>query len=120
MGHGHSRIWCCRPLISSSCETAARAGNGIELDVALVPQRDEAMSPYEIMLSESQERMLVIVEKGHEKDVEDIFNKWDLYSAKIGRVTDDGMLRVLENGKVVAEGTGKNHLQRGVPIISGR
>lgn len=103
-------------LISSSCETAARAGNGIELDVALVPQRDEAMSPYEIMLSESQERMLVIVEKGHEKDVEDIFNKWDLYSAKIGRVTDDGMLRVLENGKVVAEVPAKS-LAEGVPII---
>jgi phosphoribosylformylglycinamidine synthase II len=90
-------------VVSSSCETAARAGSGIELDVALIPQRDKDMKPYEIMISESQERMLVIVEKGHEDDVKSIFKKWDLYAEKIGTVTDDGMLTILENGKKVGE-----------------
>ncbi|NPV69451.1 MAG: phosphoribosylformylglycinamidine synthase subunit PurL [Firmicutes bacterium] len=90
--------------ITSSCaETAARAGTGIEIDVARVPLREEGMTPYEIMLSESQERMLVIVEKGREHEVEGICRKWGLPSAVIGRVTQDGVFRVVEDGRVVAE-----------------
>ncbi|WP_213975182.1 phosphoribosylformylglycinamidine synthase subunit PurL [Tepidanaerobacter acetatoxydans] len=103
-------------VVSSTCETAARAGSGIELDVALVPQRDKDMKPHEIMISESQERMLVIVEKGHEDDVKKIFKKWDLDAVKFGTVTDDGMLRILENGKVVGEVPAAS-LAEGVPII---
>lgn len=90
-------------LTSSTCETAARAGTGIEIDVALVPKREEGMNPIEVMLSESQERMLVIVKKEREEEVYKIFEKWGLHAVKIGRVTDDGMLRVLDSGKVVAE-----------------
>ncbi|WAM37441.1 phosphoribosylformylglycinamidine synthase subunit PurL [Caldicellulosiruptor acetigenus] len=90
-------------LTSSTCETAARAGTGIEIDVALVPKREEGMNPIEVMLSESQERMLVIVKKEREEEVYKIFEKWGLHAVKIGRVTDDGMLRVLENGKTLAE-----------------
>ena len=103
-------------LTSSSCEMAARAGSGIELDVSLVPRREEGMTPYEVMISESQERMLVIVEKGHEEDVNKIFSKWDLSAVKIGMVTDDGMLRVLEKGTIVAEVPAKS-LAEGVPIV---
>jgi phosphoribosylformylglycinamidine synthase len=103
-------------LTSSSCETAARAGSGIELDVALVPRREEGMTPFEVMISESQERMLVIVEKGHEEEVRKIFEKWDLNAVKIGTVTDDGMLRVLENGHVVAEVPARS-LAEGAPIV---
>ncbi|TDT62324.1 phosphoribosylformylglycinamidine synthase subunit PurL [Fonticella tunisiensis] len=90
-------------LTSASCETASRGGSGIEIDVARVITREKGMTPREIMISESQERMLVIVEKGKEDKVFEIFNKWGLHAVVIGRVTDDGMLRVLENGKVVAE-----------------
>lgn len=103
-------------VVSSTCETAARAESGIELDVALVHQRDKDMKPYEIMISESQERMLVIVEKGHEDDVKQIFKKRDLDAVKIGTVTDDGMLRVLENGKVVGE-VPATSLAEGAPIV---
>ncbi len=103
-------------LTSSSCEMAARAGSGIELDVSLVPKREKGMTPYEVMISESQERMLVIVEKGHEEDVNKIFSKWDLSAVKIGMVTDDGMLRVLEKGTIVAEVPAKS-LAEGVPIV---
>ncbi|ADL08251.1 phosphoribosylformylglycinamidine synthase subunit PurL [Thermosediminibacter oceani] len=103
-------------LTCACSETAARAGTGIELDVALVPRREEGMTPYEVMLSESQERMLVIVEKGHEEDVQKIFEKWDLHAVKIGTVTGDGMLRVLENGRVVAEVPAKS-LAEGAPVI---
>lgn len=71
-------------IVSSACETAARAGTGIELDVALVHQRDKDMKPHEIMISESQERMLVIIEKGYEDNVREIFGKWDLQAVKIG------------------------------------
>lgn len=90
-------------LTSSSSEMASKAGNGIELDLDLVPQREKGMSAYEMMLSESQERMLVVVKQGKEQEVKKIFDKWGLYSAVIGRVTDDNMLRVLHQGKVVAE-----------------
>lgn len=103
-------------VVSSTCETAARAGSGIELDVALVPQRDKDMKPHEIMISESQERMLVIVEKGYEDDVKKIFQKWDLNAVKFGTVTDDGMLRILENGKVVGEVPAVS-LAEGAPIV---
>jgi phosphoribosylformylglycinamidine synthase len=90
-------------LTCSTCETASRGGSGIEIDLALVPQREPGMTPYETMLSESQERMLIIVAKGHEKTVTDIFEKWDLPCALIGRVTEDGMMRVKNHGETVAE-----------------
>ena len=90
-------------LTSSSAEMASKAGNGIELNLDLVPQRETNMTPYEMMLSESQERMLVVVEKGREQEVQDIFDKWNLHSVVIGHVTDDGMLRLLHKGEVVAD-----------------
>ncbi len=90
-------------LTCSTCETASRGDSGIEIDLALVPQREPGMTPYETMLSESQERMLIIVRKGHEKTVTDIFEKWDLPCALIGRVTDDGFMRVKNHGVTVAE-----------------
>ncbi|HYF92762.1 MAG TPA: phosphoribosylformylglycinamidine synthase subunit PurL [Symbiobacteriaceae bacterium] len=90
-------------LISSSSEMAARGDVGLEIDVRKVPAREEGMHAWEFLLSESQERMLVCVQKGREPEVEAIFHKWGLLSAVIGRVTDDGMLRVLDNGEVVAE-----------------
>lgn len=89
-------------LTSSSAEMASKAGNGIEMNLDVVPQREKGMSAYEMMLSESQERMLVVVEKGRESEVTAIFEKWGLYSAEIGRVTDDGMLRLLHHGEIVA------------------
>jgi phosphoribosylformylglycinamidine synthase len=90
-------------LTSSSAEMASRAGSGLELDVSLVPRREEGMSPYEIMLSESQERMLVVMERGKEYVAEKIFKKWGLEATVIGRVTDDGMLRIKEGDEVAAE-----------------
>ena len=90
-------------LTCSTCETASRGGTGVEIDLAKVPQRETGMVPYETMLSESQERMLIIVKKGHEQTVVDIFEKWDLPYAEVGVVKDDGMMRVLDHGKVVAE-----------------
>jgi phosphoribosylformylglycinamidine synthase II len=90
-------------LTCSTCETASRGNSGIEIDLALVPQREPGMTPYETMLSESQERMLIIVRAGHEKTVTDIFEKWDLPCALIGRVTDDGFMRVKNHGVTVAE-----------------
>jgi phosphoribosylformylglycinamidine synthase len=90
-------------LTCSTCETAARAGTGIEIDLVKVPQRAPNMTPYEIMLSESQERMLIIVQKGREEEVKRIFDKWDLPWAEIGRVTDTGRMVVRNNGQIVAE-----------------
>lgn len=90
-------------LTCSTTEMGSRGGAGVEIDVSLVPQRETAMTPYEIMLSESQERMLLVVKKGREAEVERIFEKWDLHAVCIGTVTDDGMLRVKERGTVVAE-----------------
>src|SRR5215212_1850529 len=90
-------------LTCSTCETAARAGTGIEIELAKVPQRASNMTPYEIMLSESQERMLIIVKKGHEAEVRRIFDKWDLPWAEIGVVTDTGRMIVHHHGKVVAD-----------------
>jgi len=90
-------------LTCSTSEMGARGGSGIEIDVRHVPQRESGMTPYEIMLSESQERMLLVVKKGREADVEEIFEKWDLHAAHIGEVTPDGVLRVKDHGKTVAE-----------------
>ncbi len=90
-------------LTCSTCETASRGGTGIEIDVAKVPQRETGMLPYEIMLSESQERMLVIIKKGREAEAKKIFDKWDLHAEEIGQVTDDGIMRVKERGVTVAE-----------------
>src|SRR5213592_3081777 len=90
-------------LTCSTCEMGSRGGTGIEIDVMHVPQRETGMTPYEIMLSESQERMLLVVKKGREAEVEAIFDKWDLHAAHIGEVTTDGLMRVKDHGKVVAE-----------------
>jgi phosphoribosylformylglycinamidine synthase len=90
-------------LTCSTCEMGARGGVGVEIDVVHVPQRETGMTPYEIMLSESQERMLLVVKAGREAEVERVFEKWDLHAVRIGHVTDDGLLRVKERGTVVAE-----------------
>ena len=90
-------------LTCSTCETASRGGTGVEIDVNLVPKRETGMTPYEILLSESQERMLVIVKKGQEDQVRAIFEKWDLPYAEVGVVNDDGMMRVCEGGSVAVE-----------------
>src|SRR2546429_6890117 len=90
-------------LTCSTTEMGSRGGAGVEIDVAKVPQRETGMTPYEIMLSESQERMLLVVKRGREPEVERIFDKWDLHAVRIGEVTGDGLLRVKEHGRVVAE-----------------
>ncbi|MCP9454544.1 MAG: phosphoribosylformylglycinamidine synthase subunit PurL [Nitrospira sp.] len=90
-------------LTSSSCEMASRAGTGIELELSRVPRREPHMTPYEVMLSESQERMLLVAKAGKEAECLAICRKWDVDVAVIGRVTDDGILRVLDHGAVVAE-----------------
>jgi len=90
-------------LTCSTCETASRGGSGIEIDLSKVPKREPGMTPYEVLLSESQERMLIIAKRGCENVVREIFDKWDVPCAEIGRVTDDGMMRVRNNGSVVAE-----------------
>jgi phosphoribosylformylglycinamidine synthase II len=90
-------------LTSSSAEMASRGGMGIEIDLARVPQRETGMTAYEMMLSESQERMLLVAERGREREVFDVFHKWGLDAIEVGRVTDDGKLRVLHHGRVAAE-----------------
>src|SRR5690348_1541278 len=90
-------------LTCSTCEMGSRGGAGIQIDVSLVPQRETGMTPYEIMLSESQERMLLVVKRGREPEVERIFEKWDLHAVRIGEVTSDGRMRVLDRGEVVAD-----------------
>jgi len=89
-------------LTCSTSELAARGGTGIAIDIAKVPQREKGMTPYEIMLSESQERMLLVAKAGRESEVEAIFDKWDLHAVTIGRVTGDGTLRVRHGGEEVA------------------
>jgi len=89
-------------LTCSTCETASRGGSGVEIDLSKVPKREPGMTPYEILLSESQERMLIIGKRGKENIVRDIFAKWDVPCAEIGRVTDDGMMRVRNNGSIAA------------------
>src|SRR5262249_56780612 len=90
-------------LTSSSVEMASRAGSGLELDIDAVPRRETGMTPYEVMLSESQERMLLVAKKGREKEVFDICDKWDLAHAIVGRVTDTGKLVVKSGGQTVGE-----------------
>lgn len=102
-------------LTSSAAEMAARAGSGIEIDVLKVPRREEGMTPFEVMLSESQERMLVVPRQGAEEQVAAICAKWGLEAAVIGRVTDDGMLRVYEGDCVVAEVPAKALSTEGAP-----
>jgi phosphoribosylformylglycinamidine synthase subunit PurL len=90
-------------LTCSTCETASRGGMGIEIELDRVPQRETGMNSYEIMLSESQERMLVIVQKGREREIEEVFAKWDLHAALIGTVTDTGRMVVRQHGVTVAD-----------------
>jgi len=90
-------------LTCSTCEMGGRGGVGIEIELDRVPQRETGMTPYEIMLSESQERMLLVAQKGREHEVYRVFEKWGLDAVEIGKVTTDNKLRVLEHGKVVAE-----------------
>src|SRR5262245_26981424 len=90
-------------LTCSTCETASRGSSGIEIDLAKVPRREPGMTPYEIMLSESQERMLIIAKRGQEDVVRQVFDKWDVPCAEIGRVTSDGIMRVRNNGTIAAE-----------------
>jgi len=90
-------------LTCSTCETASRGGAGIEIELDQVPQRESGMNSYEIMLSESQERMLVIVQKGRESEIEQVFAKWDLHAALVGTVTDTGRMVVTQHGIVVAD-----------------
>ena len=90
-------------LTSSSAEMASKAGTGVEMNLDLVPQRETNMTAYEMMLSESQERMLIVVKAGREEEIKAIFEKYDLDAVAVGRVTDDKMLRLLHNGEVVAE-----------------
>ncbi len=90
-------------LTSSSTEMADRAGTGLEIKIDRVPKREEGMTPYEVMLSESQERMLVVLEKGKENTARDIFRKWNLDFSIIGKVTDSGKLTIVEEGSTVAD-----------------
>jgi len=90
-------------LTCSSCEMGARAGTGVELDLDAVPQREAHMTGYEIMLSESQERMLLVAAKEKERDLVEVFHKWGLDAVTVGHVTNDGMLRARQHGAVIAE-----------------
>jgi phosphoribosylformylglycinamidine synthase II len=90
-------------LTCSTCEMAARANTGIEIDLSLVPQRETGMTAYEMLLSESQERMLIVAHKGREREVADIFRKWDLDAVVIGEVREDARMRVTHNGEVVCD-----------------
>nr|MBA3613798.1 phosphoribosylformylglycinamidine synthase subunit PurL [Nitrospirales bacterium] len=90
-------------LTSSSCEMASRAGTGIDMDLAKVPRREPHMTPYEILLSESQERMLLVAQPGKEEAVLAICRKWGIDAAVVGQVTDDGFLRIREGHEIVAE-----------------
>jgi phosphoribosylformylglycinamidine synthase subunit PurL len=90
-------------LASSSCEMASRGGLGIEIELERVPQREPSMTPYEMMLSESQERMLLVAQRGREQEVLAVFAKWGLDAVEIGSVTEDGLLRVLHRARIAAE-----------------
>ncbi|MFM9281328.1 phosphoribosylformylglycinamidine synthase subunit PurL [Paenibacillus jiagnxiensis] len=90
-------------LTCSSAEMASKAGNGLELYLDQVPQREEGMTPYEMMLSESQERMLFVVEPKDEAQAREIFDRWGVICAKVGKVTDDGRLRLYHHGEVVGD-----------------
>jgi phosphoribosylformylglycinamidine synthase II len=90
-------------LTCTTCEPTSKSGTGVDIDVALVPRREQGMTPYEVMLSESQERMLLYVKAGQEQAVADIYRKWELNAVNIGHVTSDGVVRVRDKGQVVAE-----------------
>ncbi|MFD0589974.1 phosphoribosylformylglycinamidine synthase subunit PurL [Paenibacillus sp. GCM10027627] len=90
-------------LTCSSAEMASKAGNGLELYLDEVPQRETGMTPYEMMLSESQERMLFVIEPQHEAQAKEIFDRWGIICAKVGKVTDDGRLRLFHQGEEVAD-----------------
>jgi phosphoribosylformylglycinamidine synthase len=90
-------------LSCATSEMSSRGACGMDVEVTLVPQRETAMAPYEIMLSESQERMLLVVSRGREREVEDVFEKWDLHAVRIGTVTAGDRLRIFENGALVAD-----------------
>lgn len=90
-------------ITCGTCETAAKGGTGMKIDVLKVPRREQGMTPYEVMLSESQERMLAIVEKGKEDVVEGVFKKWGLQAVVIGHVTEDGLVHVYEGDDLVAQ-----------------
>jgi phosphoribosylformylglycinamidine synthase II len=90
-------------ITCSTCETSAKAGTGMEIDLALVPVREDRMTAFEILLSESQERMLCIVEKGHEDEVAGVFRKWGLNAVVVGCVTDNGRVVFRENGRTVVD-----------------
>jgi len=103
-------------LTSAASEMASRAGTGLDLDISRVPRREPGMNPYEVMLSESQERMLVVVKKGREKEALDIFAKWGLNAAIIGKVTGDGMLRLRDRGNGAGgEGDGSTRVVAEIP-----
>lgn len=101
-------------LTSSLCEMASRGDSGLDIELSKVPKREEGMNPFEIMLSESQERMIVVVKKGKEEEIKKIFDKWGLDSAVIGRVTNDGKFRVRDKGEIVADIPAKS-LAEGAP-----
>src|ERR1700732_1187520 len=90
-------------LTSTSWEMASRGGLGIEIELARVPQREPGMTAYEMMLSESQERMLLVAHRGREQEVLKVFAKWGLDAVEIGQVTQDGLVRVLHRGNLAAE-----------------
>ncbi len=99
-------------LVSSSTEMAARSGTGVEIEITKVPVREPGMTPYEILLSETQERMLVVARKGHEEEVRAILGRWDLDAETIGHVTDTGLYVIKEDGATVAEIPGE-------PLVTG-
>ena len=105
-------------LTCATSETGSRGGVGVEIDVAHVPQRETGMTPYEIMLSESQERMLLIVKRGREAEVERIFEKWDLHAVRIGEVTDDGRLRVKQQRRRVVADVPNRALTDEAPVYT--
>jgi phosphoribosylformylglycinamidine synthase len=90
-------------LTCATSEMSSRGGTGMDVEVTLVPQRESGMVPYEIMLSESQERMLLVVERGREREVQDVFEKWDLHAEQIGTVTTTGRVRIFDRGQLVAD-----------------
>jgi phosphoribosylformylglycinamidine synthase len=90
-------------LTSSSVEMAARAGTGLEIDLTLVPQRETNMTAYEMLLSESQERMLIVAHRGREKQIVEIFNKWDLDAVVVGKVVEGNNLKIFHNGELKAD-----------------
>lgn len=100
-------------LTCSTSEMSSKAGTGMDVDISLVPQREKGMTPYEIMLSESQERMMLVVKPGTEQKVTGIFHKWGLNCVNIGKVTDDGLVKIRVNGKIVAEAPARSLADEG-------